>query len=99
LTADALESAPKVGVQVLRLNLAPLPTVAGAAYRGTSVQAELRGAYPDVKRWLADVLARRPDALALKSVDLRRASTGTAPGVEASVELRLFERVEVGAGR
>lgn len=86
-------------MQVLRLNLAPLPTVTGAAYRGTSVQAELRGAYPDVKRWLAKLLARRPDALALKSIDIRRAANSTAAGVEASIELRLFERVVQGPGR
>jgi hypothetical protein len=99
LTADALESAPKVGVQVLRLDLTPLPSVTGTPYRGTSVHAELRGAYPDVKRWLAELLARRPDALALKSIDIRRAANNTAAGVEASIELRLFERVAQGAGR
>lgn len=99
LTADALESAPKIGVQLLRLNLAPLPPVVGTPYRGTSVQAELRGAYPDVKRWLGELLARRPDALALKSIDVRRASGGASPGAEASIELRLFERVAQGPDR
>jgi hypothetical protein len=99
LTADALESAPKVGVQVLRLNLAPLPPVVGTPYRSTSVQAELRGHYPDVKRWMADLLARRPDALALKSIDIRRSAGGASPAVEASIELRLFERLAEGPGR
>lgn len=95
LSADALMLAPKLGVQLQRMSFSPLPAVDGAPYRGTAVQAELRGSYADVKRWLGELLARRPHSLAVKSADLRRAAEGaTSVGaVEASIDLRLFEPV------
>jgi len=94
LSADALMLAPKLGVQLQRMSFSPLPTTDGAPYRSTTVQAELRGPYPDVKRWLGELLARRPHSLAVKSVDLRRGAEGAVPSgtVEASVGLRLFEQ-------
>lgn len=95
LSADALALAPKLGVQVLRLSMSPLPPADGAPYRATAVQVELRGPYAEVKRWLAELLARRPRTLALRSIDLRRGAEGVGtPGIEASVELRLFEPVQ-----
>jgi len=99
LSADALMLAPKLGLQLQRLSFSPLPATDGAPYRSTSVQAELRGPYPDVKRWLGELLARRPHSLAVKSVDLRRGAEGAAQSgsgaVEASIELRLFEPARV----
>jgi len=97
LSADALMLAPKLGVQLQRLSFSPLPATDGAPYRSTTVQAELRGPYPDVKRWLGELLARRPHSVAVKSVDLRRAAEDAGPtgAVEASIELRLFERMQV----
>jgi hypothetical protein len=93
LSADALALAPKLGVEVLRVTFAPLPQASGAPYRSTAMQVELRGPYADVKRWLGELLARRPHSLALKSLDVHRTAEGAAqPGVEASAELRLYER-------
>jgi hypothetical protein len=97
LSADALALAPKVNVQVQRLTFASPSQVTGAPYRSTAVQIEVRGAYADIKRWTGELLARRPHALAVKSIDWRRsgvdAATGTASNAtDASIELRLFER-------
>lgn len=93
LSADALGVATKLGVEVGRLTFAPQPRANGAPYRSTAMQVELRGPYADVKRWLGELLARRPHSLALKSLDVRRAGEGAAQsGVTASVELRLYER-------
>jgi len=93
LSIDALALAPKLGVEVGRLTFAPQPQADGAPYRSIAMQVELRGPYADVKRWLSELLARRPHSLALKSLDVRRAGEGaTQSGVTASVELRLYER-------
>jgi hypothetical protein len=93
LSTDALALAPKLGIEVLRVTLAPQPQVSGAPYRSIAMQVELRGPYAEVKRWLGELLARRPQSLVLKSIDLRRTAEGAAqPGVDASVELRLYER-------
>jgi hypothetical protein len=96
-SADALALAPKLGVQVLRLSISQQPAEDAALYRRTAVQVELKGAYGGVKRWLSELLARRPHALALRSLDVRRGSVvdggGVPAGIEATVELRLFERV------
>ena len=93
LTSDAMVSASELNVRILRMSLSQPPRAEEAPYLGVAVQVELRGAYPDIKRWLGELLARRSQSLALKSMDLRRAAEGTAqPGVEASIELRLFER-------
>jgi hypothetical protein len=100
LSADALALAPKLGVQVQRLTFGAPSHTEGAPYRSTSVQAEVRGSYADIKRWIAELLARRPNALALKSVDLRRGpgdatelTVAQAGSIEASIEWRLFERL------
>ena len=94
LSIDALALAPKLGVEVGRLTFAPQPQANGAPYRSTAMQVELRGPYADVKRWLGELLARRPHSLALKSLDVRRVGEGAAQsGVTASAELRLYERV------
>lgn len=97
LSADALAMAPKLGVQVQRLTFAPPSQVAGSPYRGTAVQIEVRGRYADIKRWIGELLARRANTLAVKSIDWRRggvdAATGAAPSAtEVSIDLRLFER-------
>lgn len=93
LTSDAMAAASELNVRILRMSLSPLSRAEGAPYLGVAVQVELRGAYPDIKRWLGEMLARRSQSLALTSMDLRRAAEGSAqPGVEASIELRLFER-------
>ena len=100
LSADTLALALKLNVQVLRLQFTPPAQVTGAPYRSTTVQAEVKGPYGDIKRWLSELLARRPHTLAVKSTDLRRgtgtdaataAATGTDP-IEATIELRLFEQ-------
>ena len=99
LSADALALAPKLNVQVLRLTFTPPAQVTGAPYRSTTVQAEVKGPYADIKRWLSELLARRPHTLAVKSTDLRRgtgpdaaAAAGAATDpIEATIELRLFE--------
>jgi hypothetical protein len=97
LSAEALASAARLGVQVLRLSTSPQPPEGAAPYRRSVVQVEVKGGYADVKRWLSELLARRPHALALRSLDVRRGAVvdgGGAPsGIEATVELRLFERV------
>lgn len=93
LSADALAIAPPLNVQVLRMSMAPMAMAEAAPYRGITVRVELRGTYPDVKRWLSELLARRPHSLGLRSLDLRRGAEGAAAqGIEASVELRLFEQ-------
>lgn len=100
LSADALALAPQLGVRVLRLTMAPVPSEAGAPYRSSAVQVELTGPYAEVKRWLAELLARRPHALVLRSLDMRKAAAaegGVGQGIEATIELRLFERVSAQA--
>jgi hypothetical protein len=99
LSADALALGPKLGVQVQRLTFGSPAHAEGARYRSTAVQAEVRGSYADIKRWIAELLARRPRSLALKTLDLRRAldagavSASTQSGsIDASIEWRLFER-------
>jgi len=98
LSADALALAPKLNVQVLRLTFAPSAQVTGAPYRSTTVQVEVKGPYADIKRWLGELLARRPHTLAVKSTDLRRGTDAAAAGgtavdpIEATIELRLFEQ-------
>lgn len=99
LSADALALAPKLNVQVLRLTFAPPAQVSGAPYRSTAVQVEVKGPYADIKRWLSELLARRPHTLAVKSTDWRRSGgvdAGTAASntntIEATIELRLFEQ-------
>jgi hypothetical protein len=100
LSADALAFGPQLGVQVQRLTFGSPTHAEGAPYRSTAVQAEVRGSYADIKRWIAELLARRPHSLALKTLDLRRGAdanaapaAGTQPGsIEASIEWRLFER-------
>lgn len=97
LSAEALASAARLGVQVLRLSTSPQPSEGAAPYRRYVVQVEVKGGYADVKRWLSELLARRPHALALRSLDVRRGTAvdggGASSGIEATVELRLFERV------
>jgi hypothetical protein len=97
LSAEALASAARLGVQVLRLSTSPQPPEGAAPYRRSVVQVEVKGGYADVKRWLSELLARRPHALALRSLDVRRGPVGEggglSSGIEATVELRLFERV------
>jgi type II secretory pathway pseudopilin PulG len=96
LQADVMASATALSVQVLRVGLQP-PSPArpdGPPFVATSVQVELRGSYADIKRWLAELLARRPGALAVKSIDMRRGADVAASSLEASVELRLFERTQ-----
>ncbi|MBN8486841.1 MAG: hypothetical protein J0M20_03765 [Burkholderiales bacterium] len=98
-SADAITLGPAWGVQVLQLSFAS-PTQADAApYRKTTVQTQLRGTYVDIKRWLAEMLARRPRTLALESLDLRRvveanmASNEVPAGlIDVAVEWSLFER-------
>ena len=100
LSADALALGPELGVQVQRLTFGSPAHAEGAPYRSTAVQAEVRGSYADIKRWIAELLARRPHSLALKTLDLRRGAdanvapvAGAQPGsIEASIEWRLFER-------
>lgn len=99
LSADALALAPRLNVQVQRLTFAPPAQLSGAPYRSTVVQAEVKGPYADIKRWLSELLARRPHTLAVKSTDWRRtggaeagAATADANMIEATVELRLFEQ-------
>jgi hypothetical protein len=100
LSADVLALGPQLGVQVQRLTFGAPTHAEGAPYRSTAVQAEVRGSYADIKRWIAELLARRPHSLALKTLDLRRGSDANAavaanaqPGsIEASIEWRLFER-------
>lgn len=94
VAAEALTSASKLSLQAVRVSLSEVDHLNGAPYRSATLRAELRGSYSDIKHWLSEVLARRPHSLALRSMDLRRAADGSsAPSVEASVELRLFERM------
>jgi hypothetical protein len=97
LSAEALASAARLGVQVLRLSTSPQPPEGAAPYRRSVVQVEVKGGYADVKRWLSELLARRPHAMALRSLDVRRGTVvdggGVPAGIDATVELRLFERV------
>lgn len=97
LSAEALASAARLGVQVLRLSTSPQPPEGAAPYQRSVVQVEVKGGYADVKRWLSELLAWRPRALALRSLDVRRGPVGegggVSSGIEATVELRLFERV------
>lgn len=93
LTSDAMASGSQLNVRISRMSMSPLPSADGAPYQGVAIQIELRGTYPDIKRWLGELLARRSHSLALKSMDMRRTAEGAAQlGVEASIELRLFER-------
>jgi hypothetical protein len=99
LSADALALAPKLNVQVQRLTFAPPLQVSGAPYRSTAVQVEVQGPYADIKRWLSELVARRPHTLAVKSTDWRRGGGANAGAVatdtnfvDATIELRLFEQ-------
>ena len=93
VATEALSLASKLELQTGRVSLSEVEHVTGAPYRSVTLRAELRGPYSDIKRWLSEVLARRPYSLALKSIDTRRAADGAVePRVEATVELRLFER-------
>lgn len=95
LTSVAMVAAKDLHIRIVRMSFSALPRTGGAPYSAVAVQVELRGAYSDLKRWLDEVLSRRPRALVLRSIDLRRAAENAAqPSVEASVELRLFERID-----
>ena len=94
LQADALSVSKELNILVLRVGLQPpAPSQTdGPPFAATSLQVELRGSYADIKTWLAELLSRRPGALAIKSIDLRRAADPSVSTLEASIELRLFER-------
>jgi hypothetical protein len=73
--------------------------VPGAPYQSVDVRVAARGSYPNLKSWLAQLLARHPRSLALKGLELRRAElAATQAEVEASIDMRLFEPV-VGSPR
>lgn len=95
LSSQALTLASAAEVQLLRLSASQQPSLSSRPYLRTVFHAELKGRYAAVKRWAAETLAWRPGALALRSMEVRRAAGAEGAAmpveVEVSVELHLFE--------
>jgi len=96
LVRDASVWAGKLHLRLAALSVQPA-TTASALLPRVDIFCELRGAYPDVKLWLRELLARYA-GLGLVSVDVRRLP-GTAPTTEvtAVLQLRLIGRPEAPA--
>jgi len=94
LTGHAVSVAAEREVHLSKLSFRAQAAAAGSPYRSSLMQAEIRGRYSQVKGWLRDMLARRPYMLALGSLDIRRGPVAESGMVVATMEFRVFERVQ-----
>lgn len=79
-----------------KLRLAGLTVQQAASPSTTKLQqanlnVELRGAYPDIKLWLRELLARYPE-LAVVSLDLQKSLNRDDRSVSVAAQLRAFAR-------
>lgn len=83
-------------LRLSRLELGPQPQATGAPYRTTPMSLQVEGPYPEIKVWLAELLARHPGRLAVMSIELRRVADDSTSPVQAQIQLLAFDSSHAG---